>query len=295
MLLIDEVRRLRKIFPRIKDAKIMTPLLGGGIDDVYEFMGDMLLVREIWGRIIFSDPNASKFPKIKRTMEVEFIDRETREKKVQQKKVGFLLGMIIHCKYFVGGSSDNTLDVVNDRGERFIGSFEEFIAILESLLLNDDDVIFVMCGVIRRQMEELKKAHERLIEERKKIGGSVQEQERQVSDKDGSYYLAHKRYYDETDILWDMNVGANLDWLLDHYFGANGSARNDLKPFLPEDHQKERNFYRFYFTNRNITDARYIIKFGGAWGKGMNEKCWIGWMDVNILLSIIEKHMRLSR
>ena len=265
MLLIEEVRRLRKIFPRIIGAKIGTPLMGGGVDDIYEFIGDMVLVREIWARIIFCDPDASKFPKIKRTMEVDFTNDKGKTEKIR-KKVDSLLGMIVHGKYLLS-DSNNTLDVINDRGERFRGSFKEFTTILESLLLDDNDVIFAMCAVVRRQIKKIKKAHKRLN------------------------YDAHEKYYKEIYILWDANVGANLDWLLDHYFGSNGIARKDLKPFLPED-QKEKNFYRFYFTNRNIVNTRYNIKFGGAWGQGMDEKCWIGCIDVNILLSIIEKHIK---
>ncbi len=225
----------------------------------------MVLVREIWARIIFCDPDASKFPKIKRTMEVDFTNDKGKTEKIR-KKVGSLLGMIVHGKYLLS-DSNNTLDVINDRDERFRGSFKEFTTILESLLLDDNDVIFAMCAVVRRQIEKIKKAHKRLN------------------------YDAHEKYYKEIDILWDANVGANLDWLLDHYFGSNGIARKDLKPFLPED-QKEKNFYRFYFTNRNIVNTRYNIKFGGAWGQGMDEKCWIGCIDVNILLSIIEKHIK---
>lgn len=288
MLLIEEVHRLKRNFPRIVGAKIMTPLMGSGTDDAYDFKSDIVLVREIWGWIISCDPDGSKFPGIKRTMEVRFTNNK-RETEEVQKKIGFLLGMIVHGNYLVRDSGD-ALDVINDRDERFICSFKKFVAILESLLLEDNDVMFVICAFVRRQMEKLKKAHEKLIEERKKLGYSKQEQDRQVSAEEGSYFCAHENYYKVNDTLLNTNVSTNLDWLLNYYFGDNGLAREDLNIFVPKD-QREKNFDRFYFTNRSIKNTRYFIKFGGVWGQRTDEKCWMGWIDIDILLSIIEKHV----
>ena len=50
--------------------------MGGGVDAVYEFMGDLVLVRAIWEWIVFCDPSAVRIPTIKRTMKVEFTNSE---------------------------------------------------------------------------------------------------------------------------------------------------------------------------------------------------------------------------
>ena len=62
MILIEEINRLGRVLPKIKTKKMMTPLMGGGLDSAYEFMGDMVLARKIFERIVFCDPSANKFP-----------------------------------------------------------------------------------------------------------------------------------------------------------------------------------------------------------------------------------------
>ena len=161
MILMEEIKCLKKRLPKIKEMEVITPMMGGGIDLAYEFMGDMVLARKIFERIVFCDPGASKFPQIKRTI----------KNKVQGKtkiiKMELLLGMVIHASYIVRDSSDQ-LDVINDRGERFIGSYKKFMSILESLLLEYNDIIIAMCGIVRRQIQNIEKAHAKLVQERKK-------------------------------------------------------------------------------------------------------------------------------
>ena len=111
----------------------------------------------------------------------------------------------------------------------------------------------------------------------------------------GLYFKAHENYYKQIESLWCGNVGYNLDWLLEKYCGNGDLTKKILQSFFPTEYQNGKTFYRFYSNFPNVTNDRYTIRLGGAWGKENDEMVWLGRVDVCDLLSIIEEYTEQSK
>ena len=147
MILIEEIERFRKRLPKIKEISVVTPLMGGGVDPAYEFMGEMVLVRKIIEKINIADPQASRFPQIQRNIKCK------SNNKVEMLSIQQFVGRIIHASYIQ--KTDAELAVTNDLGNHFTVSSKEFMFILESLCLGEGDTIIAMCEFFRVHVKKL--------------------------------------------------------------------------------------------------------------------------------------------
>lgn len=145
MLLIEEVKMLRECLLKIKNIPVVTPLAGGSVDSAYELIKYMALARNI-------------FEKIEKCKDNKFsITGKKFENKAQNGKepikIKDVFNRIIHGSYI--HKSEENLHVINDWGDEYIISAEEFMNVLDSLCLKDHEVAFVVCKTLRDRIQEL--------------------------------------------------------------------------------------------------------------------------------------------
>ena len=133
MLLIEEVKMLRDNLERIEDLTVETPVRGGSVDSVYEFIKYMALARNIFAKIEDCENN-----EITRSIVGKNIRNEATNRNVNVKEI---LSRIIHGAYI--NKSEKSLHVINDRGEEYLISMEKFIDVLDTLCLKDQEAILI--------------------------------------------------------------------------------------------------------------------------------------------------------
>ena len=144
MLLIEEVKLFRKYLPKIKMLTVETPAAGGPVDSAYELIKYMALARNIFEKIAMCRNN--NFPHIKRELKNKV---QNNKKPIRVKDI---FSRIIHGAYI--HKSGEQLHVINDLGDEYIISAEEFMNVLDSLCLKDHEVAFVVCQILREKIQK---------------------------------------------------------------------------------------------------------------------------------------------
>ena len=143
MLLIEEVKLLRKHLPKIKMLTVATPVAGGPVDSAYELIMDMALARNIFEKIAMCKNDT--FPRIEKELENK---AQNNKKPIRVKDI---FNRIIHGAYIHKSGKD--LHVINDRGDEYIISAEEFMNVLDSLCLEDHETVLIMCEILRKKIQ----------------------------------------------------------------------------------------------------------------------------------------------
>ena len=128
----------------------MTPVLGGGLSEAYQVKMLAVLARDIVKIVEIADPAGKNQPQICRNVGLNNGQTEPIRK---------ILGRIIHASYLAISNTNadegKVLDIINDKGERSILSFDRFTKILKSLILKEEDAIIVMCNFTNRRAENI--------------------------------------------------------------------------------------------------------------------------------------------
>ena len=156
MLLIDQVEMLRENLASLQYQEFALPLLGdvSATRRTYQFKSLIHPARDIATIIAIADPAGNKLPRRLRGWNVGVIDELEVPQKIALKD---LLGMIIHAYYLRIGDGD--LDISNDFGKRLIVPYQEFLKSVKRMLLSPDETCLVICNLVEKQMEQLKKKH----------------------------------------------------------------------------------------------------------------------------------------
>ena len=149
MLLSDQVDLLREYVPRLRNQKLVLPLMGGimATRQTYQFKALVHPARDIATMIGEADPGGSKLPTRLRGWNVDITDEFSNAQKIHLKK---LLGMIVHAYYL--RIDDGVLDVSNDEGRRVIVPYDAFLDSVERLLLTPEDICLVICGLTQEKL-----------------------------------------------------------------------------------------------------------------------------------------------
>ena len=208
MILMEEVDRLRKRLPKIKEMIVITPLMGKAVEQTYEFMGDMLLVRKIFEKIQLVDRGADRFPQIKRNIKCKSDDG------IKRMGVKAFVDRFVHASYIF--KNDVELHVINDLGDHLVVSSEEFMSILESLCMEERDIVIAMCDFFRLQIQKTQEIYKKYAP-----GDEFFKRYRRISNK------IH------TDFL---------DWMIGTYCNNEGLKLRNLKVFSPFGISKREHF-----------------------------------------------------
>lgn len=254
MILMEEVDRLRKRLPKIKEMIVITPLTGQAVEQTYEFMGDMLLVRKIFEKVKLADRGADRFPQIKRSIKCK------SDNEMKRMGVKAFVDRFVHASYIF--KNDVELHVINDRGESLIVSSEEFMSVLESLCMEERDIIIAMCEFFRLQIQETLEIYKEYASDDKFF-----KRYRPISNK------IHTNF---------------LDWMIGTYCNNEGLRQEILKSFFSSEYQNEKTFCFFYNRGSEFGDGYYRVGIGCKC-KDQSDK--YVYVDVENFLSVIKKYM----
>ena len=195
MLLIEEVKMFRKCLPKIQNILVETPVVGGSVDSAYELVKYMALARNIFDKIVLCQND--KFSITKEEFENKARNGE------DSIKIKDVFSRIIHGSYI--DKSEENLYVINDLGEEYIISAEEFMNVLNSLCLKDHEVAFVVCGVLRYRIQK-------------------------------SYDMYVKEGYSDkyVEVIKNQIILAHLSWLVHSYCSTGDLAQEVVARFFPE-------------------------------------------------------------
>ena len=150
MLLVDQVELLREHLEHLRNQRFALPLMGGqfATRQTYRFKSLLHPARDIATTIAKADPRGDRLPSRLRGWNLDATDGYGLSRQVSLKK---MLGMVIHVYYLRIG--EGNLDVSNDRGERVIVPYQEFLDSVERLVLTPEDACLVTCGLVDERLK----------------------------------------------------------------------------------------------------------------------------------------------
>lgn len=167
MVLIEEIHCLRRRLPRIKKAEVeewdepraawknggqfVSAVVGGDVDRAYDFMGDMVLVRNIFSKIQKLDKSGCRmFSEVPRCLPCD-VASPVGTQWVCAKEI---LDKIIHASHII--NSRGLLSATNDHGQRVSLHRGRFVFFVNSLAqIEDRDAILAMCALGRDRLSAM--------------------------------------------------------------------------------------------------------------------------------------------